>query len=211
VSDGPRVIRAGFSERILAEREEGDNREDYAREYQTLIQVREAQFHNLLKSYGMQRLGMPGVVEEKKRSEFFRGPLATAKRALKAIGVGEYAEFVSNDLADIRKITLSRGDDLETTAVKLRESPRLVANRDIVEKLSRNDAPTIRAFERVTEARRSPRLDTQPVMVTMREKDLDRLRRGDAAVTEAITKLRDLRPVRRSARLRTQQRPNYRE
>ena len=39
----PRRIRAGFSDRILSERQEGDNREDYVREYQTLIQVREAQ------------------------------------------------------------------------------------------------------------------------------------------------------------------------
>ena len=33
----PRRIRAGFSDRVLSERQEGDNREDYAREYQTLI------------------------------------------------------------------------------------------------------------------------------------------------------------------------------
>ena len=57
----PRRIRAGFSDRILSERQEGDNREDYAREYQTLIQVREAQFHSLLLRYGMQRMGLPGT------------------------------------------------------------------------------------------------------------------------------------------------------
>ena len=38
----PRCIRAGFSDRVLPERAEGDNREDYAREFQTLIQIREA-------------------------------------------------------------------------------------------------------------------------------------------------------------------------
>jgi hypothetical protein len=205
------VIRAGFSERILTEREEGDNREDYAREYQTLIQVREAQFHNLLKSYGMQRLGLPGVVEEKKRSEFFRGSLATAKRALKAIGVGEYYEFPSNDISEIRKITLTRGETIETQAVKLRESPRLVANRETVEKLSRNEPATVRAIEKVTEARRSPRLDTTPVMVTMREKDLDRLRMGDPQMVNAVTRLKDITPVRRSSRLRGVGRFSYRE
>jgi hypothetical protein len=207
----PRVIRAGFSERILTEREEGDNREDYAREYQTLIQVREAQFHNLLKSYGMQRLGLPGVVEEKKRSEFFRGSLATAKRALKAIGVGEYYEFPSNDISEIRKITLTRGETIETQAVKLRESPRLVANRETVEKLSRNEPATVRAIQKVTEARRSPRLDTTPVMVTMREKDLDRLRMGDPQMVNAVTRLKDITPVRRSSRLRGVGRFSYRE
>jgi hypothetical protein len=207
----PRVVRAGFSERILTEREEGDSREDYAREYQTLIQVREAQFHNLLKSYGMQRLGMPGVAEEKKRSEFFRGPLATAKRALKAIGVGEYYEFPSNGVTDVRKITLTRGETIETQAVRLRESPRLVANRTTVERLSRNEPSTVRAFEKVTEARRSPRLDTTPVMVTMREKDLERLRTGDPQMVTAMTRLKDITPVRRSSRLRVQTRRNYRE
>ena len=42
----PRRIRAGFSDRVLNEREEGDNREDYAREYQTLIQVRGKDFRH---------------------------------------------------------------------------------------------------------------------------------------------------------------------
>ena len=55
----PRRIRAGFSDRVLSERQEGDNREDYAREYQTLIQIREAQFHSLLLRYGMRRMGLP--------------------------------------------------------------------------------------------------------------------------------------------------------
>ena len=38
--------------------------------------------------------------------------------------------------------------------------------------------------------------------VTMREKDLERLRNGDAVIAQAMTKLRDVRPVRRSDRLR---------
>ena len=99
----PRRIRAGFSDRVLSERQEGDNREDYAREYQTLIQVREAQFHSLLLRYGMQRMGLPGTDEERKRSEFFKGSLVQAKRALKAIGRGDFFEFDSNDISKMRK------------------------------------------------------------------------------------------------------------
>ena len=98
----PRRIRAGFSDRVLSERQEGDNREDYAREYQTLIQVREAQFHSLLLRYGMQRMGLPGTEEERKRSEFFKGSLVQAKRALKAIGRGDFFEFDSNDITKMR-------------------------------------------------------------------------------------------------------------
>ena len=121
----PRRIRAGFSDRVLNEREEGDNREDYAREYQTLIQVREAQFHSLLLRYGMQRMGLPGTEEERQRSEFFKGSLVQAKRALKAIGRGDFFEFDSNDISKIRKQTLTRSDEIETTQVKLREHSKL--------------------------------------------------------------------------------------
>ena len=210
----PRRMRAGFSDRILTERAEGDNREDFAREFQTLIEVRERQYHQLLMRYGMKRLGLPGTEEDKKRSEFFRGPLATAKRALKSIGTGEYFEFDSNDISKIRKQVLTRGDEIETTMVKLRESPRLVANRETVEKLADNDPETVRAVEKVGQARRSPRLaesgTSTPMTITMREDDLERLRRGDTTVTEAITRLSTLRPVRRSPRLRGLQR-FYRE
>ena len=196
----PRRIRAGFSDRILSERHEGDNREDYAREFQTLIQVREKQFHDLLSRYGMERLGLPGTAEERKRSEFFRGTLAQAKRALKAVGRGEYYEFDSN--SKIRKQTLTRGDEIETQMVKLRETPRLKAQRETIEKLADNDPQTVRAIDRVGQARRSPRFTPAPMTVTMREKDLERLRNGDAVVAQAMTKLRDVRPVRRSDRLR---------
>ena len=40
---------------------------------QTLIQIREKQFHHLLVKYGMRRLGLPGTIESRKRSEFFTG------------------------------------------------------------------------------------------------------------------------------------------
>ena len=211
----PRRIRAGFSDRVLNEREEGDNREDYAREYQTLIQVREAQFHSLLLRYGMQRMGLPGTEEERKRSEFFKGSLVQAKRALKAIGRGDFFEFDSNDITKMRKQTLTRGDEIETTQVKLRESPRLVANRETVELLAQNDPPTVQAIDKVSQAvRKSPRLSTPgnstPLTVTLREDDLERLRNGDEMVARAITRLRDIQQVRRSGRLRGRT-VNYRE
>ena len=77
----------------------------------------------------MHRMGLPGTEEERKRSEFFKGSLAEAKRALKAIGRGDYFEFESNDISKMRKQTLTRGDEIETTQVKLRESPRLLASK----------------------------------------------------------------------------------
>ena len=107
----------------------------------------------------MQRLGLPGTEEERKRSEFFKGSLVQAKRALKAIGRGDFFEFDSNDISKIRKQTLTRSDEIETTQVKLRESPRLVANKETVELLAQNDPPTVQAIDKVSQAvRKSPRL-----------------------------------------------------
>ena len=157
-------------------------------------------------------MSLPGTEEERKRSEFFKGSLAQAKRALKAIGRGDYFEFESNTMSKVRKQTLTRGDEIETTQVKLRESPRLVANKETVDLLAQNDPPTVKAFDKVSQAvRQSPRLNkSAPLTVTMREKDVERLRNGDATVTRAITKLRDIRRVRRSERLRGRA-VNYRE
>ena len=208
----PRRIRAGFSDRVLSQREEGDNREDYAREFQTLIQIREAQFHKLLVRYGMTRLKLETTKEGRERSEFFRGTLAQAKRALKAVGKGDLYEFQSNDIDRVKKQALTRGEDIATTQVKLRESPRLVANRDTVDALAQGDQPTARAIDRLTRARRSPRFvpdsGTHMATITMREGDLERLRRGDTTVTEAITKLRGVRQVRRSKRLAEKRKEN---
>ena len=72
---------------------------------------------------------------------FFKGSLAQAKRALKAIGRGDFFEFDSNDITKMRKQTLTRGDEIETTQVKLRESPRRVANRATGKLLAQNDPP----------------------------------------------------------------------
>ena len=93
----PRRRLQGFTEKLLPERAEGDNRTDIQRSVEagagTLIQFREKQFHSNLVQLGMQRLGLPTTEDDKKRSEFFRGPLQTAIRALKDIGTGELFVF----------------------------------------------------------------------------------------------------------------------
>ena len=96
----PRRQIQGFAERVMPERQEGDNREEYARMHMggTLIQIREKQYHSNLVRLGMTRLGMPGTEESRKRSEFFRGPLELAVRALKEIGTGDLYLFQNNDI-----------------------------------------------------------------------------------------------------------------
>eukprot|EP00966_Prymnesium_polylepis_P252585 5839538-Prymnesium_polylepis.1 len=127
----PRRAQIGFAERILPERTEGDNREDYARLHlaKTLIEVREKQYHSLLMSGGdpMQRIGLPGTSEERKRGEFFRGPLDKVIRSLRAIGTGDLYLFESNDISKIKKIELrKRGiESIQPEQIQLRKSPRL--------------------------------------------------------------------------------------
>ena len=70
--------------------------------------------------------------------------------------------------------------------------------------LSTGDEATTRAVEKVSRARRSPRFvpdSGTPMTITMDEDDLGRLRSGDAIISQAITKLRDVKKVRRSKRL----------
>ena len=148
----PRQSIMGFAERVMPEKLEGDNRPDYARLHtaRTLIQIREAQFHQLLVRYGMQRLGLPGTAEERKRGEFFRGSLATAIRALKAVGVGDLYLFGGNSESQITKQTLKRGQAIDTDQVPLRESPRFSANKEVVDLLQQDDG---RLFHLVLELR----------------------------------------------------------
>ena len=58
-----------------------------------------------------------------------QAPNDTAKRALKAIGVGDFYEFKSNSVSTIRKETLRRSDELPTQAIKLRENPERESRR----------------------------------------------------------------------------------
>ena len=81
----PRRSIMGFAERVMPAIIEGDNLEPFQLLHlgKTLIEIRERQYHQLLVKYGMNRLGMPGTEESRKRGEFFRGPLETCIKALK--------------------------------------------------------------------------------------------------------------------------------
>ena len=89
----PRTVIQGFAERVMPDRVPGDNREDYAllHEAKTLIQIREKQMHALAVRYGMQRWKMKQ--SQKATSEFFKGSLEQALRAMRGVGVGDLYTF----------------------------------------------------------------------------------------------------------------------
>ena len=169
----PRRSIQGFAQRVMPEQQEGDNREPYQLLHlgQSLIQIREKQYHQLLVKFGMNRLGLPGTEESRKRGEFFRGPLDTVIKALKGIGTGDLYLFESNDISKIKKIELrKRGVSIIPDQVELRSSPRFSAAEDLIEQMM-TDAPTQRAMAKLsqirpvttpetnTTIRRSPRLE----------------------------------------------------
>ena len=204
----PRRSILGFAERVMPERIEGDNREDFQLLHlgKTLIEIRERQYHQLLVKYGMHRLGMPGTEESRKRGEFFRGPLEICIKALREIGTGNLYLFESNDISKIKKIELrKRGVTVTPDQVQLRASPRFTAAEDIIERLA-TDRPTQRAGLRLAQItptpatpntiRRSPRLGgLEPVLTGPQ---IERLRRGDRQTIRAVQQLNQ---VRRSPRL----------
>ena len=202
----PRRSIMGFAERVMPGRIDGDNREDFQLLHmgQTLIQIREKQYHQLLVKYGMNRLGLPGTEESRKRGEFFRGPLETCIRALKEIGTGDMYLFKNNNIEDIEKITLrKRGVTVTPDQVQLRASPRFTAAEDIINRLA-TDTPSQRAALRLAQItpatpdtiRRSPRLGgLEPVMTVAQ---IRQLRRGDR---QAVRAVQQLNQVRRSPRL----------
>ena len=201
----PRKSVLGFAERVMPERQEGDNREEYARMHmgQTLIQIREKQYHSNLVRLGMQRLGMPGTEESKKRSEFFRGSLDTCIRALKEIGTGDLYLFQNNDIDKIQKITLKkRNVTITPDQVELRTSPRFSAAENLINQMM-TDTPTQRAVSRLaqltpvtTPTRKSPRLEG--IEVEMDGEQLDRLRRDRK---RARSTFQQIAQVRKSPRL----------
>ena len=198
----------GFAERVMPEQQEGDNREPYQLLHmgKTLIEIREKQYHQLLVKYGMNRLGMPGTEESRKRGEFFRGPLETCIKALKQIGTGDLYLFESNDISKIKKIQLrKRGVSITPDQVALRSSPRFSAAEDLIAQMM-NDKPTQRAVAKLaqirpvttpeTTTRRSPRLEG--LEIVMDGKELDRLRKADK---RAVATVQQLARIRRSPRL----------
>ena len=170
---------------------------------QTLIQIREKQYHANLVRLGMQRLGMPGTEESRKRSEFFRGPLDTCIRALKEIGTGDLYLFQNNDINKIQKITLKkRGVTISPDQVELRTSPRFSAGEELINQMMK-DTPTQRAVSRLaqltrvtTPTRKSPRLEG--LEVVMDGEELDRLRRDRKRATATF---QQIARVRKSPRL----------
>ena len=152
--------------------------------------------HQLAIRYGMTRWMMPGTDPSRARSEFFKGTLQQALRAIKGVGVGDLYTFGGNNISQITKQTLKRGDAIETQQVPLRKSERLdkpsfipgtySINKDTdpqnasatflpatysiykatAEALARGDAPTSRAIERLGQVRGSPRIAGDPIVPT---------------------------------------------
>ena len=153
----PRNRIPGFAERVLkTEPLEGDNREEYQHlhDSKTLIKLREEQYHRLLTSGSdaMLRLGLPNTPLDKRKSEFFRGPLDKVIKSLKQIGTGDLYLFSSNNIKTIKKIKLRRFDETATKQIKLRESPRLLeveAATPIVEALAKGDSATTKALNKL--------------------------------------------------------------
>ena len=189
----------------MPEKQEGDNRPEFARLHManTLIQIREKQYHSNLVRLGMQRLGLPQTEDSRKRSEFFRGSLDTCIKALKEIGTGDLYLFQNNDINKILKITLKkRGVTLTPDQVELRTSPRFSASEQLLKQMMK-DTPTQRAVSRLaqltpvtTPTRKSPRLEG--LEVVMDEKELDRLRRDRKRATATFQQIAQ---VRKSPRL----------
>ena len=202
----PRRQIQGFAEKVMPERQDGDNREDFARMHlgSTLIEIREKQYHANLVRLGMQRLGMPWTEENRKRGEFFRGELKNCIEALKQIGTGDLHLFQNNDINKIQKITLrKRGVSITPDQVELRTSPRFSASEELIKQMMK-DTPTqisvakLAALKTVTTpqtTRKSPRL--QEIEVVMDGEELDRLRRDRK---RARTTFEKIAQVRRSPR-----------
>ena len=184
----------GFAERVMPASAENDNRPDYARLHlsRTLIAVREAQMHQLAIRYGMTRWMMPGTDPSRARSEFFKGTLQQALRALKGVGVGDLYTFGGNNISQITKQTLKRGDAIETQQVPLRKSERL-------EKPS--FLPGTYSINKETDpqnASQNASATFLPATYSIDKATADALTQGDATTARAIERLGQ---VRKSPRL----------
>ena len=221
----PRRRLQGFTEKLLPERVEGDNRTDIQRSVEagagTLIQFREKQFHSNLVQLGMQRLGLPTTEDDRKRSEFFRGPLQTAIRALKDIGTGDLYIFEDGGKKIIKTVLKKRGiEELNPDLIPVRKGPERERNAPerfdpaviyktsplLAQLLAEGDAITTNAINRLAQVekvapttRKSPRLaGDEPLEIAMTPAQTRALRRGDPRMRNAVTRLQQLR---RSPRL----------
>ena len=161
-----RQVIQGFTQKILPPRQSGDNRPDYARGGTTLIQIREKQYHELLKKNKMKRIGLPGTATNKIRSEFFRGELQNCIRSLREIGTGNLYLFNGNNINSIKKIELKKRniEEIVPELVSLRTSPRFTprftVKKNVVDKLTQGDTAVAKALEKLALVvpRRSSRL-----------------------------------------------------
>ena len=222
----------------------------------------------------MERLRLPTTRADRVRSEFFRGPLEVAQRALRSIGRGIYYQFSGNIPPPTRE-ELTLRDEIQTSVVPLRQTPR-IREQNLRERGDTNTRQTPRLRERflrergidITEdeppdiptptptvpplalmpppvieeapdeydlgdadqyvvapdvaadladgrpetrraialaaaaPKRKRRGEDAGIVLQMREEDLEALRRGDARVTRAVSKLRNVQKLRRSNRLK---------
>ena len=156
----------GFTQKVLPPRQPGDNRPDYARGGTTLIQIREKQYHQLLKKNKLKRIGLPGTAQNKIRSEFFRGELQNCIRSLREIGTGDLYIFNNgNNINSIKKIELKKRniEEIVPEQVVLRSSPRFTAKKGVINKLTAGDTVVAKALEKLALVvpRRSARNGTQ--------------------------------------------------
>ena len=156
----PRSVFAGFSQRVLQQRDPRDGREDYALSGKTRLQLRERQYHNAIEARGVQRV--------RTKAEWFRGSLRQIEAALKSINTGTFYRF-END-AIVEKVELKGGADLNVTQHSHRRSPRLVVDEIVTVK------PAKRASPRLREALTSPRIAAQIAEVASRSSDIARIK-----------------------------------
>lgn len=207
----PRRAQLGFAERVMPEQVEGDNREPYQLLHmgKSLVAVREQQYHQLLVRYGMERLGMPGTEESRRRGEFFRGPLSTVLRSLKEIGTGDLWTFKSN--TSYEKVELRRRGikPIEPEQVALRQSPRLYGVSPLLAQLlTEGDQVTTQAVAKLKDVvvvhptpaiRKSPQLaNEEPITIAMTPAQLARQKRRDKTTNAALAQIAQ---IRRSPRL----------
>ena len=158
----PRSIFYGWSRRVLAQRGDRDGREDYAMPGNTLLQVREKQYHALLSKRGVARV-------RGGRAEWFRGSLRGIEAAMRSIGTGTLYKFDANGVASKETLVKHANDsDLNVVEHAHRRSPRL---EEVV-----TVRPAKRASARLREALTNPKVAAQIAEVATRSPEIQKIR-----------------------------------
>lgn len=199
----PRRSILGFAERVMPLTDERDGREPYARMHlgNTLIQIREKEYHRNLSRLGAVRWRMPTTQEGRERSEFFKTDVQTCIRALREIGTGDLYVFGGNDPSQITKTTLRRRgiDEIVPEHVALRQSERLHQQPPQDDDDDDFEETTV-TREEVEEFERAQRAANQPptFRVSAGPSVINQLASGNVAVASAVGQLAN---IRRSPRL----------